>query len=462
MKRNLILIVLCALLAAFYFWDTEREEKKQEQEIKEQTLVSLSQNEIKEITITRHDNVIKAVKEEEQWKLQEPLQALGDASNWNNIITTMADGKMERVIEENPTDLGKFGLVNPTLKVTLAGIGGATATTVIIGKETPVSGKYYAMVEGASEVVTVLSYWQNAVAKSLYDFRDKTVLNLDETKVQKVGITDASGTINLERQGVDQWIATAPFQGRANESAIRDLITKVKNAKVKQFVDEKPDNLEMYGLIQPATKLVFWSGDDPTASLAAQTLLIGATNEYGHFYAKHEDKANVFTIEAMDLEKIPEDAESLRMTKLLAIRSWEAREIKVTAGDQMILDATKQEGNWELRAPQQGKADYNSMAEAVRAITDLEAETFAPPGMDFSSPALILDVSSETKNETIRIVEQTGEDGSKTYFAERLNPLEILQLSASAIDGLRNKVQAVTLDHSAPVEEAEPSETEDS
>ena len=55
----------------------------------------------------------------------------------------------------------------------------------------------------------------------------------------------------MERKGTDEWSMVQPVTSLANESAVKDFVLKFKNAKVKQFVEEKPDFLDMYGLSKP-------------------------------------------------------------------------------------------------------------------------------------------------------------------------------------------------------------------
>ncbi|MBD3265934.1 DUF4340 domain-containing protein [bacterium] len=447
MKRNLILLAVCVLIALFYFWDTERVEKQEEQEEKEKILIALDEEEVKEVTIHRPQTVLKGVKEGEQWKLVEPLQAKGDASTWNNIAQTIAGGKRERVIEEQPEDLSIFGLADSSLQVTLAGIDGATATTLVFGKETPVSGKYYAMIEGTSDVVTVPSYWQNISSKNLYDLRDKTILELETDQVQKVEIAHATHVIALERQNEKDWVLTKPVQAHAQESAVRELVNKLKNGKIKQFIEEKPDIPAVYGMDKPKYILTFWQGDDPTANLSAQTLIIGSTSEEtDNYYAKHGSKENIFAIEPDVLEKVPQSVENLRLKKLTSIRSWETRYVKVVSAGETIIEATKPEGEWTLLQPKEGKADYNAMSTAVRSIVDLEAKQFADGQVDFSQPNISIELKSEEQSLSIPIVIQDATGETKHYFAQRKDPIEVLQLSSADIENMLADLRNVELD----------------
>jgi hypothetical protein len=458
MKRNLILLVVCALIAMFYFWDQKRQEEKETAEEKEKVLIELKKDEIAEITLLRHENTMKAVKEGEKWKLVEPLQALGDTSAWNAIASTLSGGKRERVISENAEELGLFGLDNSTLQVTVAGIEGATASTVIFGKESPVSGKYYAMIQGTNDVVTVPQSWHTTVAKSLHDLRDKTIMELESSQVHKIEIANATGAFTLERTGETDWIVSKPFVSRASDADINDMISTIKNGTIVQFIEEKPDFLDIYGLSEPSLRLTFWQGEDAQGSLAAQTLLIGSTNEMEYFYGKLESKDNVFVIKPDDLDKVPETAEALRTKKITSIRSWEVKEIRVLEASEVILEATKQD-TWTLLQPQQGEAEYNTMSDAVRSITELEAEAFVDSAtdVDFSQPAITIELTSDKQAISLPILQQ--EDA---YYIQRQNPVEVLKLQAGDVQKILDDAKAVRLeDPPLPEEVGEDEEAEE-
>ncbi len=454
MKRNLILLIICIVIAGVYFWDQYRIEQKKEREEKAKQLVELSQDEVKEISIQK-DETIEAVKKDDSWTIVEPFETGGDKSNWNSIARTYADGKLQRVVTEDADNLKAFGLEEPSIAVSLAGVEGATSSTILLGDQTPTAGKYYAMVKGTSDVVTVMSTMYNNVDKSLFDMRDKNLLALENNKIRRIEIAHSSLDVTVEKKGEDDWIITDPVQARADDSKMTSVINNVKNSQIKQFIDENPENLEAYGLVDPATKLVFWSGEPGNeSSWAAQALLIGATSADELWYAKREGQKNVFAVSSSDFKDIPKTLMDLRDKKLTDFSSWEVKRATISAADEVIVEVSKSAGDWFMVQPEEGKADYTSVSEMVRGLIDLEIAQFVDGtteeyGLD--SPSIVFNLETDEDSQTIQLAGPKEMNGAEWYFGARTEPLEIYSIKAESIQESLNKAQSLQLEEEPQV-----------
>ncbi len=467
MKRNLILLILCAVIAAFYFWDKGQEEKKKDREDKEKQLVTITQDEVNEITIVKGEETIKAVKNGENWRLTEPFDTSGDKIALNAIARNFATSKRERVINDNPESLAPFGLDAPTIKISVAGIDDATKTTMLLGANTPVSGKYYAMVEGASDIVTITESLYRYADKSLFDLRDKKIVDMEFDTVQKFEVEYDGEKLTLHRVGSDEWIATEPMTARIDGTTINDIVRTAINGEIKQFIEEEPEMLEIYGLVEPATKLVFWGGEPGSeSSWASQALLIGTTSTATeNWYAKREGQKNVFAVGPQSFNKLTADLNSLRLKKIASKKSWEVDRVKITSAGSVILEASKDGGDWTLLQPKQGKANFSSVSDALRAITDLEAATFVEGATEeygLGEPSLLFELQSSDGGETIALASSVKDaSGNVEYFyGSRSNPSEIYGVEASVIDELMIKTAVVRLEPT-PEPEPEPGTTEE-
>ncbi|MFB3785123.1 MAG: DUF4340 domain-containing protein [bacterium] len=465
MKKNFILLIILALLAAVFFWDKEREAKKQEREEKEKELLTLKKDEIQEIEIVKGEDTFKAVKQGDRWNLVKPLESSADKNAWDTIANNYSSGKWQRVIEENPASLTPFGLDKPAVQVSLAGVGGATKSEILLGAKTPTAGKYYAMVKGSSEVVTVMSSLYSAVDKQLYDLRDKTILDMQTEDVQRIQIAQGDMNVSLDKRGMDQWVITQPTQARANETKIRDMLNRIRGGEIKKFVDENSETPAVYGLVNPATKLVFWTGQPGNeSSWASRVLLLGATSAADQLYAMREGQKNVFTVNPQDFNNVPASLEDLRQKKVCPMKYWEVDRLNVISAGQTILEASKSAGNWTMLQPKQGTANYNSVSDAARAIADLEAAGFVLGTTEeygLASPNLVIQLEKHGDSlaagstqsptgvvrETLALAfppNQTA--GEEFYYGARMDPLEIYRIKKSTVDDLMSKVSAVTME----------------
>ncbi len=462
MKRNLILLVICLLVGAYYFLDVRYEEQQTEKEEKEKQLVTLEKDDIAEVTIEKPEETIKAVKQDERWQLVEPVNASADKNNWDNVVTQYTTGERQRVIQENTTEIEPYGLDAPGFKVTLAKEGGEEATTIMLGNETPTAGKYYAMVEGTSEVLTVLSSMHTAVDKELFDFRDKTILTFANEDVQKIELQHEGMDATFERNG-EQWLLSEPVNVRAEEQKVNDLMNAVKNSRIKMFVEEEPASYEPFGLVDPATKIVFWTSEEGSeAGLSSRALLIGATSATEDLYAKREGQKNVFTVNPQDFNNVPTSIEELRLTKITPFRSWEVQRFTIEEPSGIVLSASKDSGSWIMLEPQEGKANFSETSTVVRELTGLEPEKFIDGSKDeyISDYSITAIIETSDASGTIQLSGPKEIDGETFYIGALEDPLEIFAVTESSVSDLLTKAKTVKLDEPEVEDETETETTE--
>jgi len=243
------------------------------------------------------------------------------------------------------------------------------------------------------------------------------------------------------------------------------MVNRIRGGEIKNFVDENPESLASYGLIGPATKLVFWTGQPGNeSSWASRALLLGATSATDQIYAMREGQKNVFTVNPQDFNNVPAHLEDLRQKKVCSMKYWDVDRLNVVSAGQTILEASKSAGNWTMLQPKQGTANYNSVSEAARAIADLEAAGFVLGTTEeygLGSPELVISLEKHssgaiggTAQEATGVVRETlalafppnQPAGEEFYYGARMDPLEIYRIKKSSVDELLAKASAVTLE----------------
>ncbi|MBI1387064.1 MAG: DUF4340 domain-containing protein [bacterium] len=468
MKKNtLILIAVCAVIALTFYLDDSHRKKEEKREEKDAQITALKQDEVNTIAVGNENGEFKAQREGDRWKIVEPFETAGDKNAWDNLARNYSTSKRQRVVAEAADDMKPFGLDIPSATVVLSATDGRS-DTVFIGAKSPVSGRYFARVGGASDVVTVGSSLHDTANKSLFELRDKTLVELETDKVQRIEVKTPQIAYTVEKRGENEWVITDPVQGRANESKLRTFINRMKSAEIKQFIDENPDIPATYGLAEPATRVAFWTGDPGAeSSWASRAIVLGGTSETTDYvYASREGQKTVFAITPNDFNDMPITWKDLRQTKIASTHSWDVKQFKIVSAGETILEASKDGGDWMSLAPQQGKADYSKVSELVRGIVDLEASDFvqgATTDYGLDHPDLTIELQSDAGTETIALAKQTIGDASSTrettvYYGARENPLEIYSVSSGEIMLLLDKVKLVNI---TPVEKPDAPAGED-
>lgn len=114
------------------------------------------------------------------------LDGYQDVNMNTSVIGTLANNAneltCEAVIEENCSDLAKFGLASPVITVDITFESG-TKKTLLLGNEAPSGDATYAMVKGDNTVYTVRNSAVANYSKTILEFVDKTILDVEDSEI---------------------------------------------------------------------------------------------------------------------------------------------------------------------------------------------------------------------------------------------------------------------------------------
>ena len=202
-KRTLALVIVAALLGGYYYWyEVKGGEQRKAAEEAAQRIFQLQKDAIEGVTISRGQEVIKLAKDAgEGWMLTEPVRARAEQSTVDEVVDGLVEGKRDKVIAEQATDLGDFGLKEPSLVVQASLKDVPTPTVLQIGAKTPTMGGYYAREGEHSKVLMVPTSLFSKFDKTVFNLRDKTVLALDQQQVKRVEVQHGEQLITVESEG---------------------------------------------------------------------------------------------------------------------------------------------------------------------------------------------------------------------------------------------------------------------
>jgi hypothetical protein len=432
-KKTLGLIVVVALLAGYYYWyEVKGGEQRKVAEEAAQRIFQLKKDALEGVTITRGQEVIKLAKDaSEGWMLTEPVRAKADQRTVDEVLDGLVEGKRDKVIAEQAADLADFGLKDPTLVVEATVKDVATPTVLQIGARTPTMSGYYAREGAQPKVLMVPTSLYSKFDKTVFSLRDKTVLALDQTQVKRLEVHHEDQLIAVESEGDKGWKMVAPLEAKADKTKINDLLSAINAAKVKEFLEEAPQDLAKYGLNPPRWRLTFFIGDDR----AEKSLLLGDedTAKSG-LNAKRGAMDNVFLVETKLLEKLPKEASDWRDRALMAFKRDDVERVEIRDGDSIVEVACVEncgkipDDRWQLKQPLEAKADAVKVRTLLRNLEELKAKAFitetatdlGPYGLDH--PAVQIHIGLKDKSAPVTILlgrEDADKGGRYLKLAER-------------------------------------------
>jgi hypothetical protein len=394
-KRTLGLVVVAALLGGYYYWyEVKGGEQRKAAEEAAQRIFQLQKDAIEAVTITRGSETIKLTKDAtEGWMLTEPVRAKAEQRTVDEVLDGLVEGKRDKVITEQSNDLAEFGLKEPSLVVQASMKDVSTPTILQFGARTPTMTGYYAREGEQPKVLMVPTSLQTKFDKNVFSLRDKTVMSLDQAQVKRAEVHHEGQLIAVESEGEKGWKMMAPLEAKADKTKVNDLLSALNGAKVKEFVDEAPQDLAKYGLNPPRWRLTFFVGDDR----AEKSLLLGDEDTAkGGLNAKRGSLEPVFLVETKLLEKLPKGASDWRDRALMAFKREDVERVEIRDGDSIVemvcVDNCGKipDDRWQLKQPLEAKADAVKVRTLLRNFEELKAKAFisedaselAPYGLD--------------------------------------------------------------------------------
>ena len=433
--RTTFVLLIVALGIGAYIWFYEQKQlSTDEREEKGKLVFSVKADDIDRIELVRDKDPVVCVRDKGgDWNLEKPLKYKADKSQVTSMLSRLEGLKSERVIpaaEAGVKKIEEFGLKKPRLTARFRVRGKDTGLS--IGEDTPLGESAYARVEGSKDVHVVAKSVYGALNKDVKDLRDHGVIEFEQADLSKVIITRGGKSVELAQDG-ETWKIASPVKATADPDKVGGLLRKVRNLRVRDFVDDAPKDLDKYGLAAPEADIVLRGKKDEPAG----TIVLGKEAEKGARYARTAGRDTVFTVGNDIMKDIVSDSGELRDKKVTHLGEAQVSEIRIEQGDRKLA-LSKMGEKWEMKEPEKKDADENQPRELLKAVTGLtvsdfvadKAEDLEKYGLGKGAFALTLK-TQDGKEEKILIGNKFERD--KKVYLKREKGDEVLGVSAGIL-----------------------------
>jgi hypothetical protein len=241
--------------------------EKSVDDLRPRTLIGLKPDEVHEIVLDSNNGTLLQLKKKgDQWTFDKPRTYSADNTAVQDLLQTASNTRVAEFIDDNPSDLSKYGLANPSFKLTLYGGKADAQQSLLFGFKLPQAEKgtlYARRGEGSDQpIVTVDGYVLNSVNKTFDDLRDKTVWGLDRTKVDHLTIATTKFDESLTRAGTNKWNINSNDKTAAAEVlVVESLLDQLHDLKATRIVEDPMTHPEHYGMVKPTITLTAYAKD---------------------------------------------------------------------------------------------------------------------------------------------------------------------------------------------------------
>ena len=428
-----LLVVLIGLVAYIYFVDSKKPASDAPETKAKAFTVDADQ--IEEIHIKpASGEAARVQKTNGTWQLVEPDKAEADQGQVSNAASSLATLEVNRVVDENPGDLGQYGLNPPKADIEFRVKGQKDTHHLLLGEKTATGGDIYAKTPDQKRVFLIAAYLDNTFVRTPFDLRDKAALKFDQSKADGVEIVH-DGTTALAKSGTD-WKLTKPYTARADFAGAEAVLTSLSSLQMQKIVENDAKDLGKYGLDKPDVTITVNAGST-RASLA-----IGK-KEGESFYARDLSRPLVFTIPAMTATDLQKDTSALRRKDMFDGRSFNTTRVELKrGGETLAFEKSKGKDGKDVWKNAAGKdVDTTKVEDMLTKLSNIRAQLFQDRvDAALKMPTLVATLKLDNNNtETVTfarsgnavLASRDGEPGSATVEVMPFND------AMTAIDAIK-------------------------
>ena len=248
------------------------------------------------------------------------------------------------------------------------------------------------------------------------------ILKLDNTAITKVELKKKDAEpIVLTKSASGAWEITQPKPLAADQSNVSSTLSSLSSLTSERVVDDKPSNLQQYGLAAPAVEVSVTEKDNKS-----QKLLLGDDTPTGSaVYVMLAGDPRVFTIASYHKSTIAKSLNDLRDKRLLPMSADQISRVDIIRKNQTIEFGRNKE-EWQILQPQPLRADSSQVSDLVQKLTDAK--------MDLNEADTSNAASSFASAVPVAIAKVTGPSGTQELEVRKSK--DIYLAKSSAVEGV--------------------------
>jgi len=363
-----LIVVLIGLVAYIYFVDSKKPASGAPETKAKAFTVDADQIEEIQIKPTSGD-ASRVQKANGTWQLVEPEKADADQGQVSNAASSLATLEINRVVDDNPSDLSQYGLNPPKAQIAFRVKGQKDAHQLLLGEKTATGSDLYAKTPDQKRVFLISGYLENTFERTPFDLRDKAALKFDQSKADGIEIVH-NGTTALAKTGTE-WALTKPYKARADFASAEAVLTSLSSLQMQKIVENDAKDLAKYGLDKPDATITV-NGGSTRASLAL------GKKDGDSVYARDLSRPIVFTIPATTAGELEKDTGTLRRKDMFDGRSFNATRVELKRGGETLsFDKSKGKDGKDVWKNAAGKeVDTTKVEDMLTKLSNIRAQLF--------------------------------------------------------------------------------------
>jgi hypothetical protein len=243
---------------------------------------------------------IVLARDENRWRFLSPENAAANSISVHRLIQEINDDEVVEFVSDTATDLAKYGLDQPKLRMTFSSYssentaesnaGEAVLSTLEFGNSA--NGITYARLEEEPYIFSIADQTFGDLPKTIFSFRSLDIFDLKRDELISVNVEKAGEEpLDLVRDAKGAW-GLKGHENRQNDGQIQLFLTALTGLRAAAWAgDPNPG----YGFDRPSLeiKITYQSGEHQREA----DLKFGKANSGNQHYAMRTEQEGVFLVD---------------------------------------------------------------------------------------------------------------------------------------------------------------------
>jgi len=273
----------------------------------------------------------------------------------------------------------------------------------------------------------------------------RQLIRFDLDHINSFTFARPESSIVFERGIGRIWNITAPIKSEAEKEELQNIFESLDESKILYTADEKPDNLEIYGLEKPEYYLAMkYDISDP------DTLFLGNSTPDGNMnYVKFASEDRILAINRQLTDKMKWPVRSYRSRTILNIVASDITGLEIIGEDNDKIIMANNGTTWVMQHPWKLNGDDKNMQDLAESISKtaktalLEEKTDELSQYGLDNPSLVFNVSLKYgMPEKMILVGKKWDIGNRQlYAAKQFDQDLIFAFESSLVTKLTRKTE---------------------
>ena len=275
------------------------------------SLVEFNDDDLSKVTLRMGDSrvdLIRDKKDLQKWTMVKPVDMKANTATINSLLFDLKNTRIVQFIKTNAKNSKMFGMEQPEKEISLTYKNGET-WTLKLGGQTSNADHYFAQRSDEETVFTLQKSSIESIFRSLYDLKDRTVLEFDDDVAREIQIHDSKQTFILKKS-TNKWNLTLPEPSKSIQSFIgKDILWTLNSIEFESVLAKDPGNA-VTGVAKPKVSVKLL---DANSAILAH-ILIGnpvAKSPEIHYF-KIAKNSTIYTMKKRFLDEILSNLKKLK------------------------------------------------------------------------------------------------------------------------------------------------------